>query len=394
MKIGDKVRFLSETGGGRVSGFKGNNIVLVQDEDGFEIPTPINEVVVVTNEDYSSAHQVSVSSKRNDTDNHTQHSIKQQLSSGTPDDLSDEEDEDVDDPSVNFTPKPKERTGGDKLTVCLAFVPVDERDFQNTTFETYLVNDSNYLVAYAYFAIEGTNCKLRFAGEIEPNTKLFLEEIHRNDLNSMLHLGVQLIAYKEDKAFLRQPMVDVQFRLDAIKFYKSNTFVANEFFEQHALLYRLVDNGKVMRQFTLSARDFKSELYAESAPSPAAPKAQQEHPVKPKAADHPKPAAPKRTKQILKDEKIVVDLHATEILDTTAGMSSADILEYQLDVFRRTLEEYKKNKGQKLIFIHGKGEGVLRRAIVHELNYRYKQYPYQDASFREYGYGATQVTIK
>ena len=63
-------------------------------------------------------------------------------------------------------------------------------------------------------------------------------------------------------------------------------------------------------------------------------------------------------------------------------------------MFRRTLEEYKKNKGQKLIFIHGKGEGVLRRAIVHELNYRYKQYPYQDASFREYGYGATQVTIK
>ena len=58
MKIGDKVRFLSETGGGRISGFKGNNIVLVEDEDGFEIPTPINEVVVVTDDDYSSAHLV------------------------------------------------------------------------------------------------------------------------------------------------------------------------------------------------------------------------------------------------------------------------------------------------------------------------------------------------
>ncbi len=392
MKIGDKVRFLSETGGGRVSGFKGNNIVLVQDEDGFEIPTPINEVVVVTNEDYSSTHQVSVSSKSTDTNTHQ--SIKQQLSASAPDDLAEEEDEEEDDPSVHFVPKPKERTGGDKLSVCLAFVPVDERDFQNTTFETYLVNDSNYLVAYAYFTIEGTNCRLRFAGEVEPNTKLFLEEIHRNDLNSMLHLGVQLIAYKEDKSFLRQPMVDVQFRLDAIKFYKSNTFVANEFFEQHALLYRLVDNGKVMRQFTLSARDFKSELYADSAPSQPATQVKPEQPLKPKAVDKPKPAPIKRTKQILKDEKIVVDLHATEILDTTAGMSSADILEYQLEVFRRTLEEYKKNKGQKLIFIHGKGEGVLRRAIVHELNYRYKQYPYQDASFREYGYGATQVTIK
>ena len=35
-KIGDRVRFLSETGGGRVTGFRGKNIVLVEDEDGFE----------------------------------------------------------------------------------------------------------------------------------------------------------------------------------------------------------------------------------------------------------------------------------------------------------------------------------------------------------------------
>ena len=45
MKIGDKVRFLSETGGGIVSGFQGKNIVLVEDADGFEIPFPITEVV-------------------------------------------------------------------------------------------------------------------------------------------------------------------------------------------------------------------------------------------------------------------------------------------------------------------------------------------------------------
>ena len=37
MKIGDKVRFLSEVGGGVVAGFQGKNIVLVEDEDGFQI---------------------------------------------------------------------------------------------------------------------------------------------------------------------------------------------------------------------------------------------------------------------------------------------------------------------------------------------------------------------
>ena len=94
------------------------------------------------------------------------------------------------------------------------------------------------------------------------------------------------------------------------------------------------------------------------------------------------------------DGTVVVDLHAEEVLETTAGMNSADILHYQLDVFKKTMEEYKHKKGQKIIFIHGKGEGVLRHAIVHELNYRYKSCTYQDASFQEYGYGATLVTIK
>ena len=50
--------------------------------------------------------------------------------------------------------------------------------------------------------------------------------------------------------------------------------------------------------------------------------------------------------------------------------------------------------GVKIVFIHGKGEGVLRHAVIHELNYRYKNCSYQDASFQEYGYGATQVHYK
>ena len=58
MKIGDKVKFLSETGGGKVAGFQGKNIVLVEDEDGFQIPTPVNEVVVVESEDYSTANVI------------------------------------------------------------------------------------------------------------------------------------------------------------------------------------------------------------------------------------------------------------------------------------------------------------------------------------------------
>ena len=88
-----------------------------------------------------------------------------------------------------------------------------------------------------------------------------------------------------------------------------------------------------------------------------------------------------------------IDLHIHELLDDTTGMSSGEMLEYQLDVFRKTLEEYKNRKGQKIVFIHGKGDGVLRRAILDELKHKYKTFQSQDASFREYGFGATMVII-
>lgn len=57
------------------------------------------------------------------------------------------------------------------------------------------------------------------------------------------------------------------------------------------------------------------------------------------------------------------------------------------------MAEYAQSKGQKIVFIHGKGEGVLRQAIEKELRIRYKQHRFQDASFREYGFGATMVII-
>ena len=47
------MRFLSEVGGGVVSGFQGKDVVLVQDEDGFDIPMLMSQVVVIDTDDYN-----------------------------------------------------------------------------------------------------------------------------------------------------------------------------------------------------------------------------------------------------------------------------------------------------------------------------------------------------
>ena len=108
--------------------------------------------------------------------------------------------------------------------------------------------------------------------------------------------------------------------------------------------------------------------------------------------------APQKTQQQPKLAKgsdiLEVDLHAEQLLETTAGMNAFDILNHQLDVVRRTLDENIKYKGKKIVFIHGKGEGVLRNAIGQELRKKYPRCLSQDASFQKYGFGATMVIIK
>ncbi|MBQ7495897.1 MAG: hypothetical protein IJT75_09150, partial [Bacteroidaceae bacterium] len=95
------------------------------------------------------------------------------------------------------------------------------------------------------------------------------------------------------------------------------------------------------------------------------------------------------------DQEILeVDLHINALLDNTAGLSPSVLLNTQLTEFRIIMDRNIKKKGQRIVFIHGKGEGVLREALIKELTHRYRGCTYEDASFQKYGYGATMVTIR
>ena len=405
MKIGDKVQFLSDIGGGKIAGFQGKDIALVEDEDGFQIPTPISDLVVMSSGDeYSSSKSVqkksgvedSVESADPDTFNM---SVKAKINAFSADAIEEEEEYDAADREITYKAKVEERKGGNVLNLYYAFVPEDVKNFSKSTFACYLINDSNYYVHYLYMSIEGQSFKLRGEGELEPNTKVYIESFAPDQLNEIDRVRFQLLSFKRDKDFVAKPVCDVQFRIDKVKFYKLHTFQPSEFFDEPALLYPVVKNDDVAQLKPVEADKL---IYVEEDNSNA---------VKPKKGNLNNVSVNEQAYNKLKgleklntskhaqskksnDDVLVVDLHADKLLETTVGMGTADILNYQLAFFRRTLEENKHNKGRRIVFIHGKGEGVLRHAIVNELRYRYKNYPYQDASFQEYGYGATQVTIR
>lgn len=346
MKIGDKVRFLSEVGGGIVKGFQGKDIVLVEDADGFDIPMLIRECVVIDTDDYNI--------KR-----------KPQAQPEQPKKQVEEE------PEITY--RPAETKEGERLNVMLAFVPQDVKAISSTDFDAYLVNDSNYYLYYTYLSAEGKSWKVRAQGNIEPNTKLLLEEFGKDILNELEHVAIQLIAYKDGKNFTLKPVVGVELRVDTVKFYKLHTFRESVYFEEPSLIYDVVKDDEPVKQYFADANALKEALL------------QKKNPEKPKSQPIVKPQK--------HNDIIEVDLHINELLDNTTNMTNSEMLDYQLGVFNKTLNEYKDKKGQKIVFIHGKGEGVLRNAILKELKSKYRNYSYQDASFREYGFGATMVTI-
>src|SRR3712207_3273983 len=173
--------------------------------------------------------------------------------------IPDDEDDDPSDKEVTFRMPVEERKGGSRLSVYLAFLPIDVKDFSNTRFECYIVNDSNYYMQYTYLVGENNNWTLRHSGELEPNTKSYIEEIGREQLNDMQHIAIQALAYKRDKPFMLKPSVNAEYRLDPVKFYKLHCFEDNDFFEQPAMLFTIVENDEQQRPLVVDAKKLKQE---------------------------------------------------------------------------------------------------------------------------------------
>ena len=380
VKIGDKVRFLNDVGGGTITGFQGKDIVLVADEDGFEIPTLVTEVVAVETNDYNIAKVVDGKKKeKNNEDKPTPTSVKNALAVN--DDEEEEEETDIADQELTYKPMAQERRGANELNLCLDFVPKRVKEISDTPFEVYLVNDCNYYIHYTLLNYEGKACQVRHEGEIAPNTKVYLEELLHNRLEEWERITIQTLAFKRDKVFFPKPTYSVNLRIDGTKFYKLHAFQPSVFFNTPALTYDILKDDRAVRPMFVDADELREAMQTPEEQLPTEPQ--------PRISGAEKRATRKQDRNAI----VEVDLHAHELLDTMVGLEPRDILEYQIKVFRDTMNAHLKNHGCRIVFIHGKGEGVLRNALLKELRTHYKQCRVQDASFREYGYGATMVTI-
>ncbi|WP_438962839.1 DNA mismatch repair protein MutS [Nonlabens sp.] len=89
---------------------------------------------------------------------------------------------------------------------------------------------------------------------------------------------------------------------------------------------------------------------------------------------------------------VEIDLHIHQLVKSERGMDAYDKLNTQMDTARYKLEWARKERIPKLVFIHGVGEGVLKKELEYLFD-RYSDVTYYDADFQKYGRGATEVYI-
>ncbi len=87
-----------------------------------------------------------------------------------------------------------------------------------------------------------------------------------------------------------------------------------------------------------------------------------------------------------------VDLHIEKLVRSFADMSHFDILNLQLDTAKRQLDFAISKRFQRIVFIHGVGEGILKEELKYLLR-RYDNIKFYDANYQKYGLGATEVYI-
>ncbi|MBS3775395.1 MAG: DUF2027 domain-containing protein [Bacteroidales bacterium] len=352
LKVGDQVKFLNDTGGGKVTGIINKEMVNVLNEDGFEVPVLKEELLVVDNEENKSEDQ------------YTREEYQEE-----------EEEPDYDAFGEEVPESDMLDTSEDPGNqIYFSFLPLDQQNPVNDDLETYLINDSNYYLHYLIL-LKRANTYVYFAsGELENNTKIFIKTIEKERLNEIKHFRFQFLFYKKG-FFPPVAPLDLTINLQPQKFFKANTFQENEFFDENALLLQLKKEEEFTKKISELTEDQINEVIREKEKEGRENVSQR-----------------KREKKTDTDE---VDLHIEELVDKPNELSNKEMLEIQMGKFQNALEgALKTPKTKKIVFIHGVGNGRLRYELRKYLDRHYLNLDYQDASFKEYGYGATLVFLQ
>jgi len=90
----------------------------------------------------------------------------------------------------------------------------------------------------------------------------------------------------------------------------------------------------------------------------------------------------------------IIDLHIEKLIDNTSQIPAEGILMMQVNHFANHLEKAIAAQKDHIIFIHGIGNGILKKKIIEYAGSNPHVLKTEEADSKKFGYGATKVILK
>lgn len=348
LKVGDRVNFLNEKGGGIVKAIIDSKMVKLETDDGFEMPVLAADLI----KDYrAEGQETNVTSKPvTVTAVQTVEDEEQRIS------------------GINPWGTVKEEKG-----IYLAFEPHERQWVLTGKLDVVLINNTNYDILYNLFLEQDGELRGVDFSSVPFESKIVIETIERDELENWVKGYLQVMFHKDQALKVFFPVHSV-IDIKPSRFFKEGSYQSSTLIQGRSVLVSIAPET-TFEVASFSESERKSGKQGEA-----------------------KLASPLREKQLIDKHRkasgeAIVDLHIGEIIDNIAGLSNQDMFAMQMDYLRRTLENALKNDYQKVTFIHGVGNGVLKNAIIEELK-KYEHLEGKMASISKFGVGAIDVLIK
>ncbi len=344
---GDKVKFKDEAGTGIVTRVDEKGLVYVEAGDGFERPVMPEDLILTR---FPADMEMDREEPQQETPQGS--SQKEGVSSGS----GKKEGKGKVEPELP-------PAGEGEVTLYVGVVQRDER------FAFYLINDSDYHLHYTFSRLRGPGrAELLDEGSLEEGMKILLAELVPEGDQV---LAVQGLLY--GRRFVPRPPLDRQIPFGSEAVPRAREFKENPYFDEKAWLVPLLPE-KVHLEVPEEEQEKKKLIRSKG----------DLQPPRKKMMIRPHITGPEPVEE--------VDLHIEAIVEESRDLSNGEILEIQLARFETVLEGAIRAGQKKIVFIHGLGQGRLKNEIRKRLDKR--GIAYQDAPFKEYGYGATVAVLK
>ncbi|MFC2101636.1 DUF2027 domain-containing protein [Bacteroidota bacterium] len=359
LNVGDQVKFLNTTGGGVITKILDSRMVLVADQDGFEMPTLMAELIKIDptdaggrffREEFSVPSSTREEMNRNEARGETSET---------------ETSNDLLDPRAI-----RNRTSEDIL---LAFVPHDQRWMIAGMMDIYLINNTSFDVIYNLFhyTAPGHYTGVDY-GSLIANSRYLIATVNREELAEWTEGSLQFLFHKERLEHTIPPF-DSDFQIDGKKFHKEGAYRESSLISEKGIVIRLI---------SLTA------YIEETRPQPTNKRAPSSEPSKPSHAEGPSIIFSHQTEP----RKAVVDLHIHELIEDPSNLQKSEILDFQKRYFIQCLDAAIANRFINVVFIHGVGDGILKGVLSDHLK-KEEGIEWFDAPMALYGVGAIEVRI-